>query len=308
MAEATHSIVVTTTLTSNFLACDGCWVGGSPMHKAVADLFGDGNGALADSATAAGYSSTLLDGVTEVALVGHSAGGGLVAGTAGYMVGEGTIDRLVGVVMLDGVGFGTVVPAALAKLPDDVPIYNLSGKSYFWNMSGSSNSALEQARPGEFYGVRLVGGVHSDTMVGGNIFIQAGLYLVTGFSKPANVKAAEILRAAWINGMFAGVAPTSGPLPSSPYYGVPGQLLDIATPRDAAQAYVSPGPAERLTLVDRIFTRLGNILFAIDFATCVADPQAGPVENPEILAPNTALSLDGRTKARQSIGQHVCTG
>ncbi|PRC41578.1 hypothetical protein C6A85_000000114900, partial [Mycobacterium sp. ITM-2017-0098] len=96
LAESTHSIVVATSLTSNFLACDGCWVGGSPMHKAVADLFVDGNTALAQSALAAGYSSTLLDGVQKVALVGHSAGGGLAAGAAGFMTQNGTFDKLAG--------------------------------------------------------------------------------------------------------------------------------------------------------------------------------------------------------------------
>ena len=88
LAEATDSIVVTTSLTSNFLACDGCWVGGSPMHKAVADLFLDGNTALADSALAAGYSATLLNGVDKVVLIGHSAGGGLAAGAARLHDGE----------------------------------------------------------------------------------------------------------------------------------------------------------------------------------------------------------------------------
>lgn len=56
-------------------------------------------------------------------------GGGLAAGTAGYMVENGMIDHLAGVVLLDGVGFGSVTPDALQKLPDDVPIYDISGKS-----------------------------------------------------------------------------------------------------------------------------------------------------------------------------------
>ncbi len=168
-------------------------------------------------------------------------------------------------------------------------------------MSGSSNTALERARPHEFYGVRLVGGLHSDSMSGGNIFVQTGLYLVTGFSRPENVKAAEILSAAWINDMFAGTAPTDDPLPESPYYGSAGQLLQIDTPRGTAEAYVSPGPTERLTLLDRVFTFFSNIIFGIDFATCVA-PSA------ENSTQNTELSLDGKAKPGQSNAQHVCTG
>ncbi|PRC57205.1 hypothetical protein C6A85_34735, partial [Mycobacterium sp. ITM-2017-0098] len=85
------------------------------------------------------YSSTLLDGVQKVALVGHSAGGGLAAGAAGFMTQNGTFDKLAGVVMLDGVGFGDVTPVALAKLPQDFPIYNLGARAYYWNMSGTTN-------------------------------------------------------------------------------------------------------------------------------------------------------------------------
>ena len=297
LAEATHSIVVTTSLTSNFLACDGCWVGGSPMHKAVADLFVDGNTALTDSALAAGYSATLLDGVEKVVLMGHSAGGGMAAGAAGYMVGNGTIDELAGVVMLDGVGFGDVMPEALAKLPDEVPIYNLAGKAYYWNMNGAAGDALEAERPGMFTGVRLVGGLHSDMMVGGNPLVQVGLYLVTGWSRAENVKASEILSASWVNDMFAGTQ-------ASPYYGAAGTLLQIDTPRGTATAYVMPGPPQTLRFVDEVFQFFSNIIFGIDFATCVAPS----VEISSLSAPNTLLSLDGRTKPGQSIGQQCMQG
>ncbi len=305
LAEATNSIVLTTSLTSNFLACDGCWVGGSPMHKAVADLFVDGDTALADSATAAGYGPSLVDGLHRVVLSGHSAGGGLAAGAAGYMAGNGTIDRLAGVVMLDGVGFGSVMPDALAKLPDELPVYNLAGKAYFWNMNGSTAAALEEEWPGKFSGVRLIGGLHSDTMLGGNPLIQAGLNLVTGWSKIENVKAAEILSAAWINDMFAGAS-------TSPYYGAAGTMLEIETSRGTAEAYVMPGPTEHISVVDAAFKYVADIVFSLDFATCAV--QAGPPTNRqtnnviELPTPNTALSLDGGTKPGQSIGQQCMQG
>lgn len=309
LAEATQSIVVATSLTSNFLACDGCWVGGSPMHKAVADLFGDGNTALVDSATAAGYGPSLLEGVEKVVLTGHSAGGGLAAGAAGYLADNNTMDRLAGVVMLDGVGFGQVVPEALAKLPDELPVYNLAGKAYFWNLNGSAGAALEKEWPDRFNGVRLIGGLHSDTMLGGNPLIQAGLNLVTGWSKIENVKAAEILGAAWINDMFAGN-------PTSPYYGAAGTMLEIETPRGIAEAYVMPGPPERLTVVDVLFQFFVDILFGLDFATCAA-PSGGSFGLPagqsagtviELPKLNTALSLDGSAKPGHSIDQHLHEG
>ena len=199
--------------------------------------------------------------------------------------------------MLDGVGFGSVVPDALDALPDDLPIYNLAGRSYFWNISGAANTALSDARPGEFVGVRLVDGLHSDTMLGGNPLVQFALYLVTGFSREQNIDASEILNAAWLNDMFAGQT-------TAPYYGDPGELLQIETPRGTATAYVTPGPAERLSLIDHLFTFGATILFGIDFATCADDP----AENVSFSRPDTLLSLDGRTKPGQSIAQHVCTG
>ncbi|MCH9768430.1 MAG: hypothetical protein K0U70_11595, partial [Actinomycetia bacterium] len=309
LAETTQSIVVTTSLTSNFLACDGCWVGGSPMHRAVAGLFVDENTALNASAAAAGFGPSLLGGVEKVVLTGHSAGGGLAAGAAGYMAQNGTIDRLAGVVMLDGVGFGPVVPEALAKLPDELPVYNLAGKAYFWNLNGSAGAALEKEWPGKFNGVRLIGGLHSDTMLGGNPLIQAGLNIVTGWSKVENVKAAEILSAAWINDMFAGSL-------TSPFYGASGTMLEIETPRGTAEAYVTPGPPERLTVIDLAFEFIVDIVFGLDFATCAA-PSDGPFALPagyptgivmELAKPNTALSLDGHAKPGHSIGQHVYEG
>nr|ABP47564.1 hypothetical protein Mflv_5098 [Mycolicibacterium gilvum PYR-GCK] len=304
LAEATHSIVVTTSLTSNFLACDGCWVGGTPMHRAVADLFGDGNSALGDSAVAAGYAGALLDGVDKVALIGHSAGGGLAAGAAAAMTGTGAFDRLAGVVMLDGVGFGDVTPRALERLPLDFPIYNLAARSYFWNMSGTTNTAMETWRPGGFNGVKLDDSSHGDAMTGGNVFVQVAMNLVTGWPKPANARAAELISAGWLDDMFTATS-------ASGFYGAPNATLSIETASGVATARVLPGPAEKLTFIDRLFTAGSMILFGIDFATC-ADTDAGPEaqigESAGIGRPNTALSLDGRAKAGQSIGQQCVHG
>jgi acetyl esterase/lipase len=116
LAEQTNSIVVAPSITSNFLSCDACWLGAPPMQRAVANLFTDDNTALADSARAAGYSGPIPD---RVVLVGHSLGGGLVAGTAGYMVDNNIIDRLAGVVMLDGVGLDGLMTSSLEKVPGD---------------------------------------------------------------------------------------------------------------------------------------------------------------------------------------------
>src|SRR5690606_23720618 len=134
LAERTNAIVVAPSLTSNFFAPDAAWVGGSTMHRAVADLFVGDRAALAESAgAAAGHMITLPD---KFVLVGHSAGGTLVTSAAGFMVDNGAIEDLAGVVMLDGVepAGSRLVGDALAKLrgAHDRPIYLISSERYFW--------------------------------------------------------------------------------------------------------------------------------------------------------------------------------
>jgi pimeloyl-ACP methyl ester carboxylesterase len=234
LAEQTNSIVVAPSLTSNFFACDACWLGAAPMQQAVANLFLDDNTALADSALAAGYTGALPD---RVVLVGHSLGGGLVAATAGYMVDNVTIDRLAGVIMLDGVGMNDAVPAGLDKVPDALPIYQLGAPSYFWNQFGAASDALVQAREGEFVGFVLAGGSHVDAMQGGNALIQFSQQLVAGFSQPQNVEAAKILMVGWINDMFD---PTPDDGIRDGIYAEPGEVITIDTPAGQATAHALP--------------------------------------------------------------------
>ncbi|MFI5509211.1 alpha/beta hydrolase [Mycobacterium sp. NPDC051804] len=204
LAEQTNSIVVAPSITSNFLSYDQCWLGGAPMHQAMAGLFDPKNTALADSLGATEYDGELK--WNKVVLMGHSLGGGAVSGIAGYMtdpVTGLTDDRLVGVVLLDGVGLNGEMVNDLEKVDSRVPIYQLAAPKYMWNMFGSGTAALIEARPdAEFYGVTLAGGSHVDTMRGGNFLIQFSQQLVAGFSTPQNVAAAEMLMVGWVNDMF----------------------------------------------------------------------------------------------------------
>lgn len=265
LAEQTNSIVVALSLTSNFFACDACWLGAAPMQQAVADLFLDGNTALADSAQAAGYTGEMPD---RVVLVGHSLGGGLVAATAGYMVDNCTIDRLAGVVMLDGVGMNDAVPVGLAKVPDALPIYQLSAPSYFWNQFGAANDALVQARPDRFVGVVLAGGSHVDAMRGGNPVIQFAQQLLAGFSRPQNVEAAKILMVGWINDMFACTEDDDG------IYAEPGEEILIDTPAGQATAQALPSSLTKASLWNLLqpFVSAGMGFFIFE-PTCAAAPE-----------------------------------
>jgi hypothetical protein len=265
LAEQTNSIVVAPSITSNFLSCDACWLGAPPMQQAVANLFEDDNTALAESALAAGYSGPIPD---RVVLVGHSLGGGLVAGTAGYMVCNNTVDRLAGVVMLDGVGLDGSMATSLEKVPDGIPIYQLAAPKYFWNQFGVGTGALLEARPNEFIGVTLVGGSHVDSMRGGNPLIQFFQQLVSGFSKPQNVAAAQILMVGWVNDMFAGTQDDG-------IYLDPGEELALDTPAGEATLVDLPNSLTKPFLLNLLqaLVPLGNAFFTFE-PTCGPDSTA----------------------------------
>lgn len=234
LAERTDSIVVAPSLSSNFFAPDAAWVGGSTMHRAVAELFVGDRAALNESATAAaGYELTLP---TKFVLVGHSAGGTLVTSAAGFMADNGAVDDLMGIVMLDGVepSGSRLVSDALAKLTGDAdrPIYLISSQRYFWSRGGDMADKLTLARPGRFTGVGLEGGLHIDYMTGGNTLLQLAQYVVGGFSQPRNVYAASSITAGWVNDLFDGTR--------DGLYGDARQSIPIETPAGTATAVVLP--------------------------------------------------------------------
>lgn len=253
LAERTNSIVVAPSLSSNFLDPGAAWVGGTPMQRAVADLFTGDREALVRSASAAAGSAVTLP--QKFVLVGHSAGGTLVTSAAGYLADNGGITDLAGVVLLDGVepAGSRAVESALAKLTgaDDRPIYLISSQRYFWSRGGDMADKLGAARPDRFTGVSLEGGWHSDYLYGGNPLIQRTQYLITGVSAKRNVAAAADISAAWVNDLFAGNR-------SEGIYGTAGQHFSIVTPDGTATAVVLPlGPAHRTPwqrLVDGFFT------------------------------------------------------
>jgi hypothetical protein len=195
LAEQTHSIVVTPTLTSNIFAGDSFWLGGTGMSASIADLFAGDRAALTASALDAGYATRYgLDPTTaqlaqKFALAGHSLGANLVSGAAGFLAESGAADDLVGVILLDGVPIGDTLPKALAKLdayeatPSGhyIPIREIGAPWNLFNSLSNVNDALSAARPDRFNGVVLAGGVHMDSMLGGNPLIQFAAYLVAGF-------------------------------------------------------------------------------------------------------------------------------
>jgi pimeloyl-ACP methyl ester carboxylesterase len=271
LAKETNSVVVAPSITSNIFATDGMWLGGDQMHRAAADLFNNDNTALLDSAHDAGYTQDLLP--QNVVLIGHSLGGGFVIDTARYMLenqenGDSTHYHLAGVLMLDGVSFTDPVP--ILEQLDGVPVYNLSATPYVWNMFGTMDAALAQVRGDDFHGAQLLGGLHSDSMIGGNPLVQFGAYLATGFSLPSNAAGSQVLAAGWINDMFAGTETCDD---TSCFYADPGQTITVPSAFGPAIGLVQPKPG----VIDSIARELTAVVFRlvgkIDFATDVPDTE-----------------------------------
>lgn len=217
LAETTNSIVVAPTLTWNVFDIANYPLTLPSTHRAVAELFTGDRAVLNASAKAAGYRGKLP---TRVVLAGHSAGGGLVAGAAGYMAELGIADNLAGVVMLDGAAFLDYMDVALAKIPLSIPVYNLAAQPDTWNLYGNTTTQLAHARPGMFTGVSVDGGLHTDAMQSTSMAIQLAATLAVGVSSPWSLATTGILASGWINDMFKGTHTAN-------LYGSKGSLVDI---------------------------------------------------------------------------------
>ena len=236
LAKETNSIVVAPSITSNFLQCDGCWLNGDPMERAVASMLVDRTELTESARQAAGLPITLPN---KFVLVGHSAGGGFAVAVAGFLAGTPALQKLAGVVMFDGVALNDSMTTALAKIPNTVPVYQIAAPSYLWNNFGSGTAQLLEARPRQFTGFQLAGGSHVDSMRG-NAIIDFAAQLLTGFSPPGNFQAVETLATGWIKDMYTGG--------HAGIYGNPGQTIKIGK----ATATSLPTPPTWFTPIERV--------------------------------------------------------
>ncbi len=295
LAHQTNSIVVAPTVTSNLFATDGMWLGGDPMHRAMADLFLDSNPSLLDSARAAGYNQNQLP--QEVVLVGHSLGGGAVLNMARYMAADersttpSSSYQLAGVLMLDGVSFTDPAQhiALIPDGPDGIPVYNLSSTRNPWNLFGTMDAALAQERPTEFHGAQMLFGWHSDAMVGGNPLIALAAYAITGYGGPANVEGTQVLAASWINDMFAGERTCSD---TSCFYGATGSSFAIPTSFGPAIGRVAPKADPINSLLSELTLAVFRLTSVINFATDVPQTSA-PLTAATTTTPPTLINVIG---------------
>jgi hypothetical protein len=169
-------------------------------------------------------------------------------------------------------------------------------------------------RPGQFNGVQVIGGTHSDAFRSSTLFglTQVIVGVGTGFSAPENVEAVQTLAQGYLTDMFAGTVYDEGATRAG-YYGELGSVIDIPTSTGVdAHAYVLPGPAPQLSPIDLLTKAFLESLDSTGFATCAASsPHALPATDPVLLSLNTtrhstvnkALSLDVTSRKGQSVGQ-----
>ncbi|KKW65860.1 hypothetical protein AAV95_04990 [Mycolicibacterium elephantis] len=278
LAERNNAIVVAPTITSNYFACDGCSLTADPMHAAVARLFEDDRDALLASARAAGFKGTLPE---KFVFAGQSAGSMLAAGAAGYYYDSAPADRkddLVGVLLYDGSAANGALGRALDKLPSSVPVLQVAATPSVFNYGGAANNVLAEKRPGQFNGVQLIGGAHSDafqsSLYGG--LVQGFVGLVFGRSEPENVEAVQVLSQGWLTDMYAGRV--YDPATRTGIYGEPGEpgqtIIDIPTDAGLARGYVLPGPAGSLSPIAWFFAGLLHSINSNDYVNCSTEPTA----------------------------------
>lgn len=307
LAVRNNAVVLAPSLTTNFFACDGCALGGDPMHAAVADLFIGDRAALTAAALAAGWNAPLPQ---RFVIAGHSAGGQLAAGAAGYYAVRAPADEvhnLAGVLLLDTSNIGGAIERGVGRIPDDIPVHHIAASPAVLNSYGDVNPMLAQLRTG-FVGVQLVGGTHADAWRTTNKFGEFILGIATGFSKPRNVDAVQVLAQAWISDWFDGTH-------TDAYYGERGQTITFDTAAGPAQAYVIPAPVPRMTFIDRILAAMirSALIFGQFQGNCAADPAVTPEGAESLLlgrnsTGDTALSLDGRRQTGQSVLQQCRRG
>jgi pimeloyl-ACP methyl ester carboxylesterase len=254
------------------------------MHAAVAKLFLGDRADLLASAKAAGFEGDALP--ERFVIAGHSGGGQLAGGAAGYYEEFGSDDEdpdLVGVLLLDTSPVGGAIERGVGKIPDDIPVYTIAAAPSFLNSQGGVEKVLEDARPDQFVGVQLVNGTHGDAFQTHNLIVQIGGWIVgLGIPRPENIEAVQTLAQGWINDWYDGT--------DTGVHGDPGTMVDIPG-TGGAKAYLLPAPEHQWSVVDLIVDLAFQSLLGTQvFETCAEDPSAAAATASCSAVPESVLS------------------
>jgi hypothetical protein len=154
----------------------------------------------ASASAAAGRPITLPQ---QFVLAGHSAGGNLVAASAGYLADDAATSNLKAVILFDPVNDGDAV-AGLAKLDgtNSVPLMMIAAPPCSCNNFGAHTTAVLDNAPDEFIGVMLQNGSHLDSE--GTSTDSTGVLACGPAPTPENAAAVQTIAGAWIKDLFTG--------------------------------------------------------------------------------------------------------
>jgi hypothetical protein len=280
LAERNNAVVVAPSISSNIFACDACAASGEPMHAAVARLFEGDRAALLASARAAGFEGALPD---EFVFSGQSAGASLAIAAAGFYfqsASDAQKGDMAGVLLYEvsAIGsakHGNALTNGLRKLPASVPVLNIAAEPNVQNSQSGANAIFAEERPGQFNGVQLVGGAHSDAFQS-SILLGIPQLIVNvffGASTPENTEAVHVLTEGWLIDMYENRV--YDPATRTGIYGIPGEpgqvLVDIPTDAGPAQGYVLPVVQPKQSVIDRITNWFFGLLNVNYYAPCAVN-------------------------------------
>ena len=196
------------------------------------------------------------------------------------------------VILFDGVPLGDTLLTALTKLDDYarqdnghyIPVREIGAPWNIWNSVSTVNDDLSDARPGQYNGVVLDGGVHMDSMQGGNPLIQFIAYAAAGFPQPQNPPAVEELAVSWLNEWFEEGGGGGDEV-------APGSRVDIVTARGIAHGVaIDRSPAALSWLVHELQDAVGAIMASPVFDPPSAARVVAP-RRPDEAGPLLALAV-----------------
>ncbi|MBU3751341.1 MAG: hypothetical protein FGM52_13020, partial [Mycobacterium sp.] len=238
LAQETNSIVVAPSI---------FWFDDAYTGQAAAQMFVGARPELNISATKAGFQGALPQ---PFILTGHSAGGRFATTAGAYTVDNGAAEDLLGVVMFDGVDGSEQFAASLAKLDSlGIPDYQIAAPAQQWNAWGLTTEQLSALKPGQFVGIQIDNGSHTDSIGGDSFFGRLGTLgsdLFVKPSPPGGKNAVGTFATGWINDLYGGYSP------ANPVFGIYGNPNDgtyvanqpIVMGRAGATALPAPPPVD----------------------------------------------------------------